>query len=879
MSEFLPQAELARNIELAGALQAVMHDVTSRPYILDVQQEESLFGIGSALVAGDTTGYVEMATGTGKTTVEALLTEAAVNAGMRVLLLAPSVTAATQVSGIATETPKGIAKFTDLHERNNHQVVRSHFGKKQGNRTAPVVVSTYQGFLADYKKNHENLGQFDVVIADECHKSLGRVTSQALLDAFPGAIKIGLSATPDYAVDRQSDEVYNKRLYEFSLSEAIELGKTAPIRALVMETDTTLRLTDNRQDFTDREQSPLVTDVQRNGLICNLATDFVRDGRQGIIACVAGEGNLHARQLAAMLSRPEFGALKAAAIGAHLSEDEVRDTLKKFANGEIDVLTSTRAILESWDSDRASFCINTSPTTSPVKVKQLLGRILRPKEDDRAGIFVDLLDNQTGLRKEQYTALHALDLQEVDYDRVLGQYKLPNKQYEMNVTDLPEFSEELLKRLQRVQGKTLADVFKPKLAETEDPLVKHWEKILAAEGMPSNLGTNVVLPKRFSEVYDKAVAQFVHEMGTLPTNEEIIDKIVDKLPRYATYAIKAYGIQLAIDSVDSLDLPEYMVSDFHGRLAAQYVLSQICELEDLDFDEAEFADSSFDQVNDSLLIEQLDAVLDTLSEREAGVVAMFHGIRGPQSNDPKRAYVTNYQLQERLTSIDPDSRDEVGYITGDEYYTLDNIGKVYGITRERVRQIWSKTMSKIRHQSRSDVLRDYIFEPSRATTDGTTHTSIETGLKLEKSIGTYIKRVLPVNMWPREISDTTYYKKVASTWYRGEHYERDWQGDDLLTSHHQLLNIPTTHKGTSYPIGISEAHQLAGERRMTLTKQLQRAASSKQQIETNYKDPDHRRSSLEMINERIDMLSRSLLVAQNLEAYYTTRLSGVHFGY
>ncbi|WP_237208365.1 RNA polymerase sigma factor [Rothia nasimurium] len=79
-----------------------------------------------------------------------------------------------------------------------------------------------------------------------------------------------------------------------------------------------------------------------------------------------------------------------------------------------------------------------------------------------------------------------------------------------------------------------------------------------------------------------------------------------------------------------------------------------------------------DAVSFTLLQEQLHSVLDTLSEREAGVVAMRFGMTDGQ---PK---------------------------------TLDEIGKVYGVTRERIRQIESKTMSKLRHPSRSQVLRDYL---------------------------------------------------------------------------------------------------------------------------------------------------------------------------
>jgi len=77
-------------------------------------------------------------------------------------------------------------------------------------------------------------------------------------------------------------------------------------------------------------------------------------------------------------------------------------------------------------------------------------------------------------------------------------------------------------------------------------------------------------------------------------------------------------------------------------------------------------------VSFTLLQEQLHSVLDTLSEREAGVVSMRFGLADGQ---PK---------------------------------TLDEIGKVYGVTRERIRQIESKTMSKLRHPSRSQVLRDYL---------------------------------------------------------------------------------------------------------------------------------------------------------------------------
>ena len=91
-----------------------------------------------------------------------------------------------------------------------------------------------------------------------------------------------------------------------------------------------------------------------------------------------------------------------------------------------------------------------------------------------------------------------------------------------------------------------------------------------------------------------------------------------------------------------------------------------------DFIEDSEAVVAVDAVSFTLLQDQLGDVLETLSEREAGVVRLRFGLTDGMPR------------------------------------TLDEIGQVYGVTRERIRQIESKTMSKLRHPSRSQVLRDYL---------------------------------------------------------------------------------------------------------------------------------------------------------------------------
>ena len=79
-----------------------------------------------------------------------------------------------------------------------------------------------------------------------------------------------------------------------------------------------------------------------------------------------------------------------------------------------------------------------------------------------------------------------------------------------------------------------------------------------------------------------------------------------------------------------------------------------------------------DAVGFTMLQRQLESLLDSLSEREAGVIRMRFGLG---DGIPK---------------------------------TLDQIGDTFGVTRERIRQIESKTMAKLRHPSRSQSLRDYL---------------------------------------------------------------------------------------------------------------------------------------------------------------------------
>ena len=154
-------------------------------------------------------------------------------------------------------------------------------------------------------------------------------------------------------------------------------------------------------------------------------------------------------------------------------------------------------------------------------------------------------------------------------------------------------------------------------------------------------------------------------------------EVINKLARVQRQMLQDLGREpLPEELAEELDMtPEKVVEvQKYGRepISLHTPLGEDGDSEFGDLIEDSEAIVPADAVNFTLLQEQLHDVLDTLSEREAGVVSMRFGLTDGQ---PK---------------------------------TLDEIGKVYGVTRERIRQIESKTMSKLRHPSRSQILRDYL---------------------------------------------------------------------------------------------------------------------------------------------------------------------------
>jgi len=178
-----------------------------------------------------------------------------------------------------------------------------------------------------------------------------------------------------------------------------------------------------------------------------------------------------------------------------------------------------------------------------------------------------------------------------------------------------------------------------------------WIKQAITRAMADQART-IRIPVHMVEVINKLARvqrQMLQDLGREPTPEELakeLDMTAEKVIEVQKYGREPISLHTPLGEDGDSEFGD-LIEDSEAIVPAE-------------------------AVNFTLLQEQLQDVLDTLSEREAGVVAMRFGLTDGQQK------------------------------------TLDEIGRVYGVTRERIRQIESKTMSKLRHPSRSQVLRDYL---------------------------------------------------------------------------------------------------------------------------------------------------------------------------
>ena len=328
-------------------------------------------------------------------------------------------------------------------------------------------------------------------------------------------------------------------------------------------------------------------------------------------------------------------------------------------------------------------------------------------EDEKQASFVVSAADETDEPEQQVMVAGATADPVKDYLKQIGKVPLLNAEMEVELAKRIEaglFSEEKLAKGGKIAPKTLEELewisedgrrAKNHLLEANLRLVVSLAKRYTGRGMlfldliqEGNLGLIRAVEKfdytkgyKFSTYATWWIRQAItramaDQARTIRIPVHMVE-VINKLARVQRQMLQDLGREPTPEELaKELDMtPEKVIEvQKYGRepISLHTPLGEDGDSEFGDLIEDSEAIVPADAVSFTLLQEQLHAVLDTLSEREAGVVSMRFGLTDGQ---PK---------------------------------TLDEIGKVYGVTRERIRQIESKTMSKLRHPSRSQVLRDYL---------------------------------------------------------------------------------------------------------------------------------------------------------------------------
>ncbi len=331
---------------------------------------------------------------------------------------------------------------------------------------------------------------------------------------------------------------------------------------------------------------------------------------------------------------------------------------------------------------------------------------LKEEEDESKGFVVSQADESDEPVQQVMVAGATADPVK-DYLKQIGKVPLLNAEMEVELAKRIEaglFSDEKLAKGGKVNAKTLEELewiaedgrrAKNHLLEANLRLVVSLAKRYTGRGMlfldliqEGNLGLIRAVEKfdytkgyKFSTYATWWIRQAItramaDQARTIRIPVHMVE-VINKLARVQRQMLQDLGREPTPEELaKELDMtPEKVIEvQKYGRepISLHTPLGEDGDSEFGDLIEDSEAIVPADAVSFTLLQEQLHAVLDTLSEREAGVVSMRFGLTDGQ---PK---------------------------------TLDEIGKVYGVTRERIRQIESKTMSKLRHPSRSQVLRDYL---------------------------------------------------------------------------------------------------------------------------------------------------------------------------
>jgi len=186
-----------------------------------------------------------------------------------------------------------------------------------------------------------------------------------------------------------------------------------------------------------------------------------------------------------------------------------------------------------------------------------------------------------------------------------------------------------------------------------------------------------------------------------------------KFSTYATWWIRQAITRAIADQARTIRVPVHMVETINKMVRISRQLVQRLGREPTDEEIALEMEIEEGKVEDIRRIAQLPVSLETpIGEEEDSQLGDFIEDRDmPSPEESAAGHLLREQIEEMLEALSERERDVLYFRFGLEdgrSYTLEEVGKRFGVTRERIRQIEAKALRKLRHPSRSKKLRDFL---------------------------------------------------------------------------------------------------------------------------------------------------------------------------
>ena len=186
-----------------------------------------------------------------------------------------------------------------------------------------------------------------------------------------------------------------------------------------------------------------------------------------------------------------------------------------------------------------------------------------------------------------------------------------------------------------------------------------------------------------------------------------------KFSTYATWWIRQAVSRAIADQARTIRIPVHLVDTINKIIRTQRNMSQTLNREPTVEEVAAAVELEPDRVLEILRIAQEPLSLESpVGEEDASSIGEFiEDTDAVMPLDAASFILMQEQLEALMESLSDRERRviEMRYGMADGHLrTLEEVGKEFGVTRERIRQIESKTLSKLRHPSRADQLRDYL---------------------------------------------------------------------------------------------------------------------------------------------------------------------------